>query len=407
MSLNGHRIAADALTPDFTDYRKRFAYQTYDVTALIARGPNTLGAIFGDGWYASPLLWSGIHAFGTTPRLLAQLELLYADGTHSTIATAPDWTSSPSAITSSTIYASEAYDARLEQPNWDTPSFNAAHWTAAAVSAAPEAAITAQLGSPVHAALHLTPKSFKTLANGDVVFDLGQNMVGWATEAANLERGHRGQRESPYRTVGRGTQRRSNRLPHGNGQVPQLQLWKRLGDRTAEAERNPRCRNVCVEPGRPEGQQGEKGIRILAPMTGVRRKKDDAAAKDIRTQNQSVLVGFRSVYVFDVSQTEGAELPELSSRVTGDVGERRERLLGFIAGQGILLEYKESIAPALGMSYGGRIVLLPGQSPAEDFSTLVHETAHELLHKTSRRSGIRRSMTFAHRTVRCRASATG
>jgi antirestriction protein ArdC len=122
--------------------------------------------------------------------------------------------------------------------------------------------------------------------------------------------------------------------------------------------------------------KGEKGIRILAPMTGIRRKKDDEAAKDVRTQNQSVLVGFRSVYVFDVSQTEGLELPELSSRVSGDVGERMERLLDFVAAQGILLEYKESIAPALGMSYGGKIVLLPGQSPAESFSTLVHEVAH-------------------------------
>ena len=54
--------------------------------------------------------------------------------------------------------------------------------------------------------------------------------------------------------------------------------------------------------------KGEKGIRILAPMTGIRRKKDDEAAKAVRTQNQSVLVGFRSVYVFDVSQTEGLEL---------------------------------------------------------------------------------------------------
>jgi antirestriction protein ArdC len=132
--------------------------------------------------------------------------------------------------------------------------------------------------------------------------------------------------------------------------------------------------------------KGEKGIRILAPMTGVRRKKDDEAAKDVRTQNQSVLVGFRSVYVFDVSQTEGLELPELSSRVSGDVGERMERLLDFIAAQGILLEYKESIAPALGMSYGGKIVLLPGQSPAESFSTLVHEVAHEMLHKAERRT---------------------
>jgi antirestriction protein ArdC len=132
--------------------------------------------------------------------------------------------------------------------------------------------------------------------------------------------------------------------------------------------------------------KGEKGIRILAPMTGVQRKKDTEAVKDVRTQNQSVLVGFRSVYVFDVSQTEGLELPELSSRVSGDVGERMERLLDFIAAQGILLEYKESIAPALGMSYGGKIVLLPGQSPAESFSTLVHEVAHEMLHKAERRT---------------------
>ena len=63
-----------------------------------------------------------------------------------------------------------------------------------------------------------------------------------------------------------------------------------------------------------------------------------------------------------------------------------ERLLDFIAAQGILLEYKESIAPALGVSYGGKIVLLPGQTPAEEFSTLVHEVAHEMLHKAERRT---------------------
>ena len=60
--------------------------------------------------------------------------------------------------------------------------------------------------------------------------------------------------------------------------------------------------------------KGERGIRILAPV-GVRRKKDAEAEKDIGTQNQAVLVGFRSAYVFDVSQTEGKELPVLSKRV--------------------------------------------------------------------------------------------
>ena len=79
-------------------------------------------------------------------------------------------------------------------------------------------------------------------------------------------------------------------------------------------------------------------------------------------------MGFRSAYVFDVSQTDGKGLPELSERVTGNVGEYRERLVDFVIAQGITLEFKESIAPALGMCYGDRIVVLPGQSPAEEFS---------------------------------------
>jgi hypothetical protein len=133
-------------------------------------------------------------------------------------------------------------------------------------------------------------------------------------------------------------------------------------------------------------KKGEHGIRILAPVIGVRRKKDEEAEKDIRTQNQAVLVGFRAAYVFDVSQTEGTELPEFSERVSGSAGEYRDRLVDFVIAQGIGLEFKESIAPALGMSYGGKIALLPGQPSAEEFSTLVHELAHEMLHKAERRT---------------------
>jgi hypothetical protein len=125
-------------------------------------------------------------------------------------------------------------------------------------------------------------------------------------------------------------------------------------------------------------KKGERGIRILAPVVGIRRKKDSEAEKDIRTQNQAVLVGFRSAYVFDVTQTEGKDLPELSERVTGDVGQYRKRLLDFIAAQGIRLEFKESIAPALGMSYGGRIAVLPGQGAAATTRT-VRETEAEAI----------------------------
>jgi len=130
---------------------------------------------------------------------------------------------------------------------------------------------------------------------------------------------------------------------------------------------------------------GQKGIRILAPIVGVRRKKDAEANHDITKQNERVLLGFRNAYVFDISQTDGVELPALHE-VTGDPGENIDRLAAFVKANGIQLVYNANIAPALGMSYGGRIAILPGQSKAETFATLVHETAHELLHRSERRT---------------------
>jgi antirestriction protein ArdC len=132
-------------------------------------------------------------------------------------------------------------------------------------------------------------------------------------------------------------------------------------------------------------KKGERGIRILAPIVGIKRKKDEEAEKDITKQNTRVLVGFRNAYVFDVEQTDGAELPAMRE-ISGDVGENHGRLVSYIEKQGIELVFTENIAPALGVSYGGRIAILPGQSKAEEFSTLVHELGHELLHKAERRT---------------------
>jgi hypothetical protein len=130
---------------------------------------------------------------------------------------------------------------------------------------------------------------------------------------------------------------------------------------------------------------GAKGIRILAPIVGIKRKKDDEAEKDITKQNTRTLLGFRNAYVFDISQTNGVDLPQMH-HVSGDPGENIERLASFLKSQGIQLVYNPKIAPALGMSYGGRIAILPGQSKAEEFSVLVHEAAHEMLHKAERRT---------------------
>jgi hypothetical protein len=128
-------------------------------------------------------------------------------------------------------------------------------------------------------------------------------------------------------------------------------------------------------------KKGEKGILILAPI--VRPKTQIVEQTEI--DESSTAVGFRAAYVFDINQTDGQELPGIGN-VNGDPREYRERLGKFVTDQGILLEYSLDIAPARGTSAGGKITLLPQQSPAEEFSTLAHEAAHELMHRNERRA---------------------
>jgi antirestriction protein ArdC len=133
-------------------------------------------------------------------------------------------------------------------------------------------------------------------------------------------------------------------------------------------------------------KKGEKGILILAPI--VRRKPE---SKDDEQDSPTSIAGFRAAYVFDLSQTDGKELPHIGT-VQGNPQEHAERLRSFAAAQRIAVEYSEHIAPARGVSSGGKITLLPDQSPAEEFSTLAHELAHELLHRGDRRSSTSRQI---------------
>jgi len=127
-------------------------------------------------------------------------------------------------------------------------------------------------------------------------------------------------------------------------------------------------------------RKGEKGIVILVPMVG-RKRSDDDLTEDAQTR----LFGFRAAHVFDVSQTDGEPLPEFAT-VKGDPRGYNDRLVQFAASRNIFLAYDHAIAPARGMSSGGKITLLPDLSPAEHLAVLVQELGHELLHRGDRRT---------------------
>ncbi len=128
-------------------------------------------------------------------------------------------------------------------------------------------------------------------------------------------------------------------------------------------------------------KKGAKGIFILAPILAKKAADQDAPEEEPARPP----VGFRAVYVFDFSDTEGEPLPELAS-AQGDPAGYTERLKAFTVERGIQLEYSEAIFPAQGQCSPGRITLLPDQSPAEEFATLAHEIAHALLHQQERRA---------------------
>jgi hypothetical protein len=133
-------------------------------------------------------------------------------------------------------------------------------------------------------------------------------------------------------------------------------------------------------------RKGESGIGILAPLVVRKREIEELPDDEPESpqRNGHALTGFRVVHVFDVSQTEGRELPEFTA-LSGDPGEAISRVEDMIQRHGIELTYVDGLGGALGMSEGGKISILSSLAPAESFATLVHELAHELLHRGDRR----------------------
>lgn len=118
-------------------------------------------------------------------------------------------------------------------------------------------------------------------------------------------------------------------------------------------------------------RKGEKGITIIAPMM---LKKDADNAGD-----PEKVLRFKATSVFDVSQTDGEELPAPAA-VQGSPGEHLELLRDFVASLGITLDTVEDLGGPLGVSRGGSITLQANLADGECFSVLVHELAHEMLH---------------------------
>ncbi len=188
--LNGEKVGDELFTPGWTSYNKRIQYQTYDVTNKL-KERNSLGAILGDGWYRGNIGFRNQrNYYGDKLALIAQLRITYTDGTNETIGTDESWKATTGPLIFSDIYNGETYDARLEMPGWTTASFDDSNWGKVTKLDHPKNILIAPQGVPVRAVEEIEPIEIITTPQGETVFDMGQNMVGWVRLKVNGNRGH-------------------------------------------------------------------------------------------------------------------------------------------------------------------------------------------------------------------------
>ena len=196
LRLNGQRVGNDVLTPGWTEFRKRVHYQTYDVTAQVKRGDNAIGAILGDGWYASTLAHLGKrNVYDGKPRFLARLDVELSDGTIQSVVTDDSWKACYGPILHADLLMGCEYDARLVLPGWDKPGFNATAWHPVADSGETigkdPVILQAAVAEPSRRCEELPALKVTEPKPGCYTFDLGQNMVGWVRLKVHGEAGQR------------------------------------------------------------------------------------------------------------------------------------------------------------------------------------------------------------------------
>ena len=178
--INGQKVGNDLLTPGWTHYPKRLEYQVYDVTDYLKEGKNALGAVLGNMWWSGGLGWKGGQKYSEGPlKFLMQLEIELEDEPEMVVVSDESWKWIDSPIWEDHIYDGEKYDARLELPGWDQPEFNDSRWNPVEL-ADYEGKLTGPFAPAMRHQMDLQPVELTEPVSGEYVYDLGQNMVGWA-----------------------------------------------------------------------------------------------------------------------------------------------------------------------------------------------------------------------------------
>jgi len=187
--INGEKAGNDLLTPGWTHYPERLEYQVYDVTDLLSAGENALGALLGNMWWSGGLGWKGGNKYSEGPlKFIMQLRLDFEDGSSTVVVSDESWKWTDSPIWEDHIYDGEKYDANLELPGWNNSGFDDSAWSPVKI-ADYEGKLVGPFAPAMKYQMDIEPVALTEPVAGEYVYDMGQNMVGWAKVKVNAPEG--------------------------------------------------------------------------------------------------------------------------------------------------------------------------------------------------------------------------
>lgn len=185
--LNGRKIGEEVLTPYYSNYHDEVQYITYDIIELLNTAPgseNVLEVSLGNGWYKGRFgLGDRKENFGSRFQMIADVRLVYDDGTIQTIGTDETWRYKGSDTEFSDIYDGETINRLL----WDGRE----NLEKNAVITDAEGVPTARYSLPVLEMEEVPVKEVLHTPAEETVLDFGQNFAGYVVFQSRLPKGRR------------------------------------------------------------------------------------------------------------------------------------------------------------------------------------------------------------------------
>lgn len=181
--INGRKIGEEVLSQAFTKYDETVLYNTYDVTDAFHSGENVIGVILGNGWYNcfTSEAWNFRQAsWRDQPKMILQAHIEYSNREEQIVASDTSWRVSDGPIIFDGLRNGEFYDARLEKEGWNKPGYNDGNWLKVKVAKSPGGVLKPFQMAPIKITGTIKPIELEEVEPGVWVYNLGQNISGWA-----------------------------------------------------------------------------------------------------------------------------------------------------------------------------------------------------------------------------------